>query len=418
MAEGASYRFEPLERRGLFLGLGAGQLAVMVLALVAAVASVKAWPGAGGVAAALGSLALAGALCRPVSGRPPLQWLNIAGLWVARPRRATMTPPATPLMPARDEPLTQARPSPLLRLPAKVFSPGLHLCELAASPGPIGVLVDERAGTAAALLRVRGGSFCLLDDLDKERKLGAWAAVLESVSNHRSSLVRLQWCQRALPGDSASQLGHLRRAGDIDSPGFAGHVALLERVGAKSWRHETLLLVAVRCRPHSRGRGARLSEPEADAMRNEVRSLRAQMRNVGLVCEGVLDQAGAAVALGDFLVPGLDHSPGAHPWPLALEEHWADVRADASWHRTYWVSEWPRSSVGPDFLSPLLIGTGRRSFSVVMAPVPPERAEQATRNHRGPRRWRMLNCARRAASWRRRATGARQRLSRAGKNGW
>ena len=27
MPEGASYRFEPLERRGLFLGLGAGQLA-------------------------------------------------------------------------------------------------------------------------------------------------------------------------------------------------------------------------------------------------------------------------------------------------------------------------------------------------------------------------------------------------------
>jgi hypothetical protein len=384
MAEGASYRFEPLERRGLFLGLGAGQLAVMVLALVAAVASVKAWPGVGGVAAGLGSLGLAGALCRPVSGRPPLQWLNIAGLWVARPRRVRVAPPATPLTAARVEvPVAEARPSPVMRLPAKVFAPGLHLCELPASPAPIGVLVDERAGTAAALLRVRGGSFCLLDDLDKERKLGAWAAVLESVSSHRSSLVRLQWCQRALPGDSASQLGHLQRVGDIDSPGFAGHVALLERVGAKSWRHETLLLVALRCRAHSRGRrGARLSDEDADAMRNEVRSLRAQMRNVGLVCEGVLDQPGAAVALGDFLVPGLDRCPGAHPWPLALEEHWADVRADGSWHRTYWVSEWPRSSVGPDFLSPLLIGTGRRSFSVVMAPVPAERAERDAQSSR------------------------------------
>ena len=220
MAEGASYRFEPLERRGLFLGLGAGQLAVMVLALVAAVASVKAWPGVGGVAAALGSLGLAGALCRPVSGRPPLQWLNIAGRWVARPRRATMAPPATPLTPARVEvPFTEAGPSPLLRLPAKVFAPGLHLCELPASPGPIGVLVDERDGTAAALLRVRGGSFCLLDDLDKERKLGAWAAVLESVSSHRSSLVRLQWCQRALPGDSASQLEHLTARRRYRQPG-------------------------------------------------------------------------------------------------------------------------------------------------------------------------------------------------------
>jgi hypothetical protein len=179
-----------------------------------------------------------------------------------------------------------------------------------------------------------------------------------------------------------SQLGHLQRGGDAASPGFAGHVALLERVGAKSWRHETLLLIAVRCRARARGRHARLSDEDADALRNQVRSLRAQMRNVGLVCEGVLDQAGAAVALGGFLVPGLDRHPGAHPWPLALEEHWADVRADGSWHRTYWVAEWPRSSVGPDFLSPLLIGTGRRSFSVVMAPVPPERAERDAQSSR------------------------------------
>jgi len=106
------------------------------------------------------------------------------------------------------------------------------------------------------------------------------------------------------------------------------------------------------------------------------------MRNVGLVCEGVLDRKGTAVALGAFLVPSLGCYPGAHPWPLALEEHWADVRADGSWHRTYWVAEWPRSSVGPDFLSPLLIGTGRRSFSVVMGPVPPERAERDAQSSR------------------------------------
>jgi hypothetical protein len=383
MAEGGSYRFEPLERRGLFLGLGAGQLAVIMLAVLAALASVKAWPGVGGVAAAVGSLGLAGVLCRPVSGRPPLQWVNIAGLFLGRPRRVRLAPPATSVTPARGGArVSDERPSRELRLPAKVFTPGLHLCELPASPGPIGALVDERAGTAAALLRVRGGSFCLLDEVDKERKLGAWAAVLESVSNHRSSLVRLQWCQRALPGDSLSQLGHLQRAGDADSPGFAGHVALLERVGAKSWRHETLLLVAVRCRARARGRHGRLSDEDGDSLRNEVRSLRAQMRNVGLVCEGVFDQEGAAVALGAFLVPSLDRTPGAHPWPLALEEHWADVRADGSWHRTYWVAEWPRSSVGPDFLSPLLIGTGRRSFSVVMAPVPPERAERDAQSSR------------------------------------
>jgi hypothetical protein len=124
MAEGASYRFEPLERRGLFLGLGAGQLAVIILAGLAALASIKAWPGIGGVAAAVGSLGLAGVLCRPVSGRPPLQWLNIAGLFLARRRRVRLAPPAASLTPAREEVRQEVqpadeRPSRALRLPAK-----------------------------------------------------------------------------------------------------------------------------------------------------------------------------------------------------------------------------------------------------------------------------------------------------------
>lgn len=375
MPEGASYRFEPLERRGLFLGLGPGQLGVIVLALLAALAFVRAWPSMGGFAAAAGALGLAGVLCRPVAGRPPLQWLNVASLFGARRRALKLAPPAGAVAPA-------AGPGPSVSLPAKVFAPGLYLCELPTSQGPIGALLDERSGTAAALLRARGGSFCLLDDPDKERKLAAWAAVLESVSSYRSSLVRLQWCQRALPGDSQHLLAHLRRGADSTSPGYAGHEALLERAGPRSWRHETLLVVAVRCRAGGRGRQGRLSQERAEALCNEVRSLRAQMRNVGLVCEGVLDTQGAAVALGNFLVPSLDRYPGAYPWPLALEEHWAEVRADGSWHRTYWVAEWPRSGVGPDFLSPLLVGTGRRSFSVVMAPVPRERAAREAQSSR------------------------------------
>ena len=297
-----------------------------------------------------------------------------------------MAPPATSLTPARESARESARhrsgtePS---RLPAKVFAPGLHLFELPASPGPIGALVDERAGTAAALLRVQG-RFVLPA---RRRRQGAQTGCLGG--GPRVSLEPPQFACAAAMVPARLARGQRQptrpsqRGRRCRQPGVRRPRRLARGVGAKSWRHETLLLVAVRCRARSRGRrGARLSDEDADAVRNEVRSLRAQMRNVGLVCEGVLDQAGAAVALGDFLVPGLDRHPGAHPWPLALEEHWADVRADGSWHRTYWVAEWPRSSVGPDFLSPLLIGTGRRSFSVVMAPVPPERAERDAQSSR------------------------------------
>ena len=45
MAEGQGYRFEPLERRGLLLGLNGGQVAVVAVAVIVALGLVKARPG-------------------------------------------------------------------------------------------------------------------------------------------------------------------------------------------------------------------------------------------------------------------------------------------------------------------------------------------------------------------------------------
>jgi len=50
------------------------------------------------------------------------------------------------------------------------------------------------------------------------------------------------------------------------------------------------------------------------------------------------------------------------------------VRTDRVWHATYWIAEWPRIDVGPDFLAPLLLGPVRRCVSVVMEPISPSRA--------------------------------------------
>jgi len=39
-------------------------------------------------------------------------------------------------------------------------------------------------------------------------------------------------------------------------------------------------------------------------------------------------------------------------------------------HATYWIAEWPRTDVGPDFLGPLLLATNvTRTVSVTMEPV-------------------------------------------------
>jgi hypothetical protein len=59
---------------------------------------------------------------------------------------------------------------------------------------------------------------------------------------------------------------------------------------------------------------------------------------------------------------------------MAVEPQWDSVRADGTWHTTYWIAEWPRADVTPDFLGPLFFSPVRRSIAVTMEPVPPSRA--------------------------------------------
>ncbi len=65
----------------------------------------------------------------------------------------------------------------------------------------------------------------------------------------------------------------------------------------------------------------------------------------------------------------------AWPWPMAVEPQWDAVRTDGTWHATYWIAEWPRVDVTPDFLGPLLFSPAApvgRQWS--MEPVSPSRA--------------------------------------------
>ena len=65
-------------------------------------------------------------------------------------------------------------------------------------------------------------------------------------------------------------------------------------------------------------------------------------------------------------------------WPMRSEERWGDYRTNDVVHATYWIAEWPRIDVGPDFLAPLLVQTrSMRTVAVTMEPVPPLKAMRA-----------------------------------------
>ena len=65
----------------------------------------------------------------------------------------------------------------------------------------------------------------------------------------------------------------------------------------------------------------------------------------------------------------------AGAWPLATDTSWSSYRTDGGWHATYWVAEWPRVEVGPDFAAPLFLQTtATRTVALAMAPVSPLKA--------------------------------------------
>ena len=374
-AEPRRYAFPPLERRGVVLGLGSAQLTLVALASLIAVMTIRAMPTLGGllVASVVVAVAAAATFWR-VAGRPPSAWLPVLVRWAwrsgARTRGGTTHRSAVVTTGA-----PQLRVNPAL--------PGVRILGASVPPGAddLGVIKDVRMGVYAVVVALRGRSFTLLDPTDKQRRLAAWGAVLAGLGRDGSPIHRIQWIERAIPGDRDGLRQYLEEEGVLPSgPCRDSYRALVADAGPVGQHHDVRLVLAIRGGRRLRG-GGRGDQSAVAVLRRELRLLQGQLRNADLVVDGVLDRDQLAAALRAAVdPPGLGTRPSSpapcgSPWPLAVDERWSVYRTDGAWHVTYWVEEWPRIDVGPDVLVPLLLGgQGRRTASVVMAPVAAARA--------------------------------------------
>lgn len=364
MAEERRYRFHPREQRGLLLGFGPGPLALVAAGGVAALLVLRSVHGAAGLGLAMAVGAASLVVSRaPLAGRPMLDWARPLVSLVVRRR---------------------VRVQPAGRIPPSLVS-GLSLLRDAGSLAepPIGVIRDARQGTWGAALPVTGPTLSLLDAEDKHRRLEAWAGVLAGTARSGSAVHRLQWVERTVLGEPGGM--HDRLIARIDASGPPGAAAdygrLVRKAEAGSVSHELLVVVSVRrsyrsgghARAFGRGSGAAVG-----MLRRELRLLSGALTRAGLSPGEPLDLDSLAGALRGGLVPVAAErgSPRAEAgaWPSATEEAWSWVRADGRFHATYWVAEWPRVDVGPEFLSPLLASQAARVVSLTMAPVEPSRS--------------------------------------------
>jgi hypothetical protein len=376
MSEARRYTFNPLERRGLLVGFQASQLVMLAAGCAMAIGILRAAPTPAGLLAGGSAVAVAaGAACWTIAGRPPGAWVPVGvGWWWRRHTRSHRSPhPMRGRGPGR---VTEGLPPPALT--------GLRILPAPRVPEsePMAVVHDRRTGTYAAVLVMRGRSFSLLDPFDKQQRLSAWGAALAALAREGSPVHRLQWIESSLPGDSDGLLRYFDEAATV-APGRDSYARLVTDAGPATQDHHVLLAVAVHARHVAKHRRAFGPGREAvyGLLRREIRLLQGQLRGADLILDRIMAESDVAEVLRVALDPRVSPSPApagrrlGDSWPLATDEGWSSYRSDSGWHVTYWVAEWPRVDVGPDFLAPLLLNTGGwRRVAVTMAPVGPARA--------------------------------------------
>jgi len=383
------YEFGPPEDRTLVAGLRAGQFGVVAVGLLLAVVLVRTDDSSVGFATAVTIVATAGVVAFwQVGGRTVEQWLPVTLRWAGRRlRRRNRYRSAIPLLGHVDG---QATPTP----PDSVAGVRI-IAEQIDGAGHVGILHDRHAGTYTALLAVRGRSFQLADAAEKERRLAAWGAVLAGLARASSPIHRLQWTERTVPDDGDAMGRYLSRAARVrpGHPSLTSYLELVDHAGPVTQQHETLLAVSIsaaKARRQIRQSGGG-DAGAAKVLVREVLSLRRELASADVIVDGALTPRLVARALRTGFEPnarrGLarraaaaEDAPGTEPanaWPLAADTTWGAYRVADVWHATYWVTHWPRTSVGADFLAPLLLGTtAMRTVSLTMEPISPLRAHR------------------------------------------
>ncbi len=416
------YRFSPLERRGVIAGWRGGQIASVAGGLLVDVVVLRSRPSAEGVVLALVGLAAGLALAFwPIRGRTGEQWLPLVARWLwsacTGGRRQLAQGPdlgylATVDMTRSGPGSIEVRPAdPKFRTGGRTVFEGLEVVGTPfgsqSSVPELGMVLDSRARTATAAVVVRGHSFALLSSGDQDGRIAGWARVLSSMAREGSEIHRVQWIESCLPDDGGAVRRHLAGHAVLgaESSAARSYRALVDEAAPVTRRHQVLVALSIRTGRSSRAvrSSGGTTAGIGGVLAREVVSLHRALDGADVSVEGVLgpgalareiarasaalDEIGEGVDLGSGAGPlsgrvlGQDGFPAPRegrpsrwPWPMAVEPTWDALRTDATWHATYWIAEWPRVDVTPEFLGPLLFSPLRRSISLVMEPVSPSRA--------------------------------------------
>jgi Putative type VII ESX secretion system translocon, EccE len=397
-----TYRFGPLERRGLLGQLRAGQAATVAAGGATAILTLDREPTAAG--AFLAAILVAGSLLvafAPLGRRTPDEWAPIALSFFVRRVRGRLR--FRSRAPAGGTSATERTglPGRLLRHPRPDPPAPVRAVRIIDAPyhdRPVGVLREARRLTAVVACRVV--AFSLLDPEAQERRLARWGLILSGAAG--GPVRRIGWIERTAPaqGDELARWLHDERDPAVPLRGTPMIESYLELIGATtraSREHEVLIAVQIDPRRvpergHEPALRALIEQTERVAEGLEA----AEVTVLGALSAGQLGRAlrtafdpyaRAELAALEATEPDRDGLAEVNAWPLGAREHWEHYCSDGAVHATFWIGGWPRVEVSPMFMDALLGHSSVvRTVAVTFEPIAPERstrdAEAAvTRDH-------------------------------------
>ena len=389
--ERLTYRFGPLERRGLLGPVRTGQAATLAAGGLIAIVILDRSPSATGalVATLLFATSVVVAVA-PIGRRTAGEWVPVAASFALRRlRRRARFRSRAPLSGIAVSGLRLGRP--MLGEPVADPPPSLRrlrILETAYRDHAVGVLTSERGRRAVAVLACRVIAFSLLDIAAQERRLSRWGLVLSGASG--TPIRRIQWLERTVPaqGDELTRWVAAERDPAVPLRGAPMIDSYLELIGTTTratQEHEILVAIEVDARRvRDRGSdavvGALIEQTERVAQGLEA----AEVSVLGALGPSQLSRAlrtafdpyaRSELAALELANPRDTRLNEAAAWPLGAREWWDHYRSDGALHATYWIGGWPRVDVSPMFMDALLgRSSAVRTVAVTFEPLPPDRS--------------------------------------------
>jgi hypothetical protein len=391
VSERLSYRFGPLERRGILGPVRAGQAATIAVGALLAIAILdRAATATGAVLATITFGTLVLVALAPVGRRTAEEWAPVIAAFALRRllRRSRFRSPLPTRGLFADEraaPRRRTIAEPRPEIPRELR--GVSIAQVGYRDRSIGVIREQRGRRLTAVLACRVVAFSLLDPEAQERRLGRWGLVLAGAAG--TCVRRLQWIERTAPAQGDELARWLQSARDPAVPprGTAmieSYLELIDATAKVTQEHEILIAVQVDGRHRESGAGS-----TSDALVEQTERIAQGLEAAEVTVLGALSAGQIARTLRTAFDPycrtelaaleatdrerrGLEQ---AHAWPLGARESWDHYRSDGAVHATHWVGAWPRVDVSPMFMDALLSNSSAvRTVAVTFEPISPERS--------------------------------------------